>query len=133
MVQNEGKIECLRGTHVVYLAAPYSHKDQSVREYRAKLIDYAMSLLVKLGIMVYSPISHCHSMVTRHDMDGGYDYWAEYNAAMIARCDAMYVLTIPGWADSVGVTEEIKFAKSIGMEVRELDFTFDQFDRKGDC
>ena len=41
-----------------------------------------------------------------------WDYWEAYDKRLLAMCDQLYVLTLDGWYESVGVTAEIKPAQA---------------------
>lgn len=106
---------------LVYLAAPYSatylphEADTAVRERRFQLITHAATRMVEKGFLVFSPITHSHPMVVHGPRSsrgkGVFADWASYDFNMIANCKAVFVLTIPGWDRSVGVHEEIEFAR----------------------
>ena len=69
------------------------------------------------GCYVYSPIVHCHEIAAKYALPTDFSYWKGYNIDMIRRCDAFYILTIPGWEESKGVTGELTFAQSAGLEI----------------
>ena len=45
-------------------------------------------------------------------------FWARYDRSVLARCDAVAVLTLDGWEDSVGVQAELAIAGELGLLVR---------------
>ena len=49
-------------------------------------------------------------------IQGAYD-WLGLDLAILDRCDALIVLTVPGWRTSEGVTREIAAAERAGMPV----------------
>ena len=69
------------------------------------------------GHIVYSPISHSHPIAVQCDLPLDYDHWEEADKAFIDWCDAVYVVRIPGWKKSTGVTKEIEYARSQGKGV----------------
>lgn len=105
-----------------YLASPYSHKSEIVRAMRKFLVDAVGSQLVAQGIHVFGPIteSACYTKM-EPTLDGAWDFWKAHDLLMLDRCDAMLVLTLKGWAQSVGVSAEIKYAKERGLDVLFLD------------
>ncbi len=101
----------------IYLATPYSHKDFVVMLHRFHQVNKAAASLMKEGDLVYSPISHTHPIALAGDLPKGWDYWEAYDLTFIEWADELYVLMQPGWKESVGVTAEIKIAKSMGKPV----------------
>lgn len=52
-----------------------------------------------------------------------YETWKERCRALLLRCDEVWVLKFPEWETSVGVADEIQFARGAGLRVAHLDFT----------
>lgn len=101
---------------MIYLASPYTHPDPAVREDRFLLACRVAGLLVKKGLHPYSPIAHCHPIVTFYgDMGTDFAYWKEHNLNFLRRADGFLVLTIPGWLDSIGVAQECDIATQLGI------------------
>lgn len=107
--QPEGKL--------FYLASPYSHKNTIIKEYRYFLVAAAAAELYQAGFNLLEPIGSGHPIAIRYDLPQGYEYWQKRDRLMIERSDGVIVLTIPGWAESVGVTDEVKYAKELGKPV----------------
>ena len=102
---------------LIYLASPYSHKDKSVQEGRFDSVCEATARLMCSGQHVFSPIAHGHS-VARFGLPGEFDYWKAYCVNTLLRCDALIVLMLSGWSESVGVQYEIDLAKEHNIPVR---------------
>jgi len=102
---------------LVYLACPYSDPNSLVRASRAKMVNQAAGLLVQKGLMIFSPISHAHSIAEECDLPKGFDYWEKYDRAALSCCHRIIVLTLPGWESSVGVRAEIVIAKEMGIPI----------------
>ena len=98
---------------LIYLAGAYSG---TPRESFNNLTRYAVELF-NIGFFVYSPITHCHPMAVVGGMPTDFEFWGEYNRAMISKCDEVIVLMYEGWEDSTGVQAEIKIAREIGIPV----------------
>ena len=47
----------------------------------------------------------------------GYQFWQKRDRWFIRKCDGIVVLTLDGWVESEGVTDEIKYARSRGLDV----------------
>lgn len=102
----------------IYLAGPYSDNDPLVREKRyLRLLEAEYALIISEGYCVMNPIGMCHELAKMYKMPSGYKYWQSRDRELITRCDEVYVLTMQGWKESVGVTDEIAFARSLGKPV----------------
>ena len=105
-----------------YLASPYSHKDHSVMEERYLAIDNFAAEMFKQGFYkVHEPIASCHHKSKRHQLPSGYTFWQKRDRWLIDKSDAVLVLMIDGWKESVGVTDEIWYAKSLHKPVYGYD------------
>ncbi|MFA4945164.1 MAG: DUF1937 family protein [Lentisphaeria bacterium] len=107
--------------HLTYLASPYSDPDPAVREARFHAACHAASILMARGILVYSPIAHTHPIAQSGELPKGWEFWERYDRRMLAACDSLTVLCIPGWRESVGVQAEIAIAIEMGLPVRYVD------------
>ena len=101
---------------MTYLASPYSHPDPAVRLRR---YEQAAEACVKLctSIHVFSPIVHWHEIALRHVLPTEASYWWDYNRSMLRRCDSLFVLELPGWETSTGVSAELRLAEHLGLPV----------------
>lgn len=106
---------------VVYLAAPFSHPDDAVKQQRFDNINKAAHVLFEQGLAVYSPISMCWPIAKAHGMPTDFAWWGWYNRLMISRCDKLIVLKLDGWEESIGVQAEIKIAEELGIPVEYMD------------
>lgn len=100
-----------------YLASPYSHENRIVMDYRYFLVAAAAAELYNRGFNLLEPIGSGHPIATKYDLPKGYEYWQQRDRLMIERSDGVIVLTIPGWAQSKGVTDEIQYCKTLGKPV----------------
>lgn len=93
---------------MIYIASPYTHPDLTIMQRRYEVArDYAFQQ-IREGRCVFSPIVHCHDMYLQHkEAEANFNYWREYNIAMLGRASLIYVLMMPGWRESSGVTFEI--------------------------
>lgn len=108
----------LGGTHsnLAYIAAPYSHPDPEVVEGRMDEFANIISLLMAMEIHAVSPLMN-HPYLGRRRTPGTYDYWGPYSINLLRRCDAVIVIMLDGWIESVGVQDEIKHAKEFKKPV----------------
>jgi len=112
----------------VYLACPYSHPNPQTMEMRYHCVNKMTAQLMEDGIIVFSPISHCHEVARYLPSNDLYyrswDFWREYDFAFLRAARELLVLTLHGWQDSVGVTAEIAFAKECAKPIRYLPFEY---------
>lgn len=105
---------------MIYLASPYSHKSPAVVERRVELTGRVATDLVLRGLFVYSPIIHWHGLCLQYELPSDAEYWSAFNTNMIRRAEAMYVITIDGWKESIGVRGEISLAKQLGIPLTSV-------------
>lgn len=104
--------------NMVYLAGPYTHVDPIVRELRFQYFLKAEKYLLEHGDTVISPINMSHSFSLVYDLPIDYKFWQNRDRHFISICNEVVVLMMGGWETSVGVTDEIKYAKELGIPVR---------------
>lgn len=102
----------------IYIASPYTHNDPAVREQRYQRVATITSHLIKLGAFAFSPIVHCHPLAVKHGLPGDHAYWKLYNEAWIGWAQCLYIFQDHGWEASVGVQEEIRFAKKANIMIK---------------
>jgi hypothetical protein len=111
-----------------YLASPYSHDNQHVKDHRFQVVqEVTVKLLLDAGLYAFSPIAYNHPMVI-HDLPTDWGFWEEYDKAFIDHSDGLIVLTIDGWKESVGVQAEIEYAKNLNLPIVYL--SLDQVEEK---
>ena len=102
----------------IYLAGPYSHKDERVRKFRAKMIDKKCAELINQGYCVFSPISHSHTLVEFLPFESrDWDFWKKQDYTHLMTCQELHVFCLPGWNKSRGVNDEIRWAVDAGMKI----------------
>jgi hypothetical protein len=104
-----------------YLASPYTHDSQSVRESRFHQVCEIAAKLTERGLFIFSPIAHSHPIAMCGNLPTDWKYWEEYDRQMIAACDELIVAKIDGWEQSKGVTAEIKIANLLGIPVSYIE------------
>ena len=103
---------------MIYLASPYSHPDPLVRQDRFEKAMSACATLTKRGVHVFSPIAHWHPIAVSHDLPTDANYWMAYNIHHLKHSSRLFVLELPGWQESIGVTEEIRIAKALRLPIQ---------------
>ncbi len=100
-----------------YLATPYSHKSQEVKDYRAAVSDVIAMELTMQGRLIYAPMSSWHHIARKYDMPTDAKFWEKLNMSFLANSDRLLVIMLPGWETSVGVNDEIEFAVKHDIEI----------------
>lgn len=78
-----------------------------------RIINYVTAQLLEKGFIVFSPISHCHHLAMEYNLPTDAKHWEEFNKRFLMVSQALLIITIPGWKESIGVQNEIEMAKSI--------------------
>ena len=101
---------------MIYLASPYAHPSAVVRGARLEAIRHVCGKMVDAGQIVMAPLVYLAELAFRgvHPPQG----WYAYDLQMLARCDELLVLQLPGWEDSKGVMVEIAGAQTKGIPIR---------------
>lgn len=103
---------------MIYLASPYTHKEEIVRDRRFEQISEFTADLYQNGISVFCPIAYSHILATCFGLRGDWEFWKKLDCDFIDRCDEVWVCVLEGWRESVGVTDEIAYAKQTGKPVK---------------
>lgn len=103
-----------------YLAAPFTHTDPMVEEWRFHRINEAAALLIRGGFdSLYSPISHTYPIdghLAEHKAN--HDFWVnKFDLPFLEHSERLLVLMLPGWLESTGVKMEMKQAEERGISV----------------
>lgn len=97
----------------IYLAIPYT----GMQELSFKTANKVAAKLMKKGYLVYSPISHSHPIATQENLPKTWEYWEDVDTEFLKWCDYLYVVTLDGWKEGVGVQAEIRIAKACGKQI----------------
>jgi hypothetical protein len=101
-----------------YIAAPYWHPSEQVRnERRNQVIAYSM-MLTRRGILNYSPLLYTERFKKTAVPES---FWLEHGLRMVDACDVVRVLCLDGWKDSSGIAGEVKRAESQGKKVEYVE------------
>jgi len=115
-------------THISYLATPYSHPDREIESYRYRVVTWTAHWLIAGGRWVYSPITH-NVPFSEWGIGGAFAHWGPFDCSMLSRCDALIVLTLPGWEESIGVSAEIAHAKELDLPIEHLEPPYDELEK----
>ncbi len=109
---------------LTYLASPYTAGgvDHYARERRFFAACKAAAVMMQRGNSIFCPIAHSVA-VEDYGMDTpeGHAFWMAQDYSVLAHCAEMFVLTLPGWEESIGVAEEIAFCNRYSIPVYYLD------------
>jgi Domain of unknown function (DUF1937) len=102
----------------IYLASPYSHVDKAVRLKRFEAVERATAWLLNRRIWTFSPIVHCHNLAQVYGLPTDAEFWHAFNAAMLERSQALWILGIEGWQDSRGIMLEADLANQLKLPIK---------------
>ena len=107
----------------IYLASPYSHSSSVIERERFIKNSKVSARLFAKGVILFAPIVQSPCMARYGQLKGtDWSTWERFDRAIIRECKAVYVLTLTGWKESVGVTAEIVYAISEQIPVYYLDY-----------
>src|ERR1700674_2823229 len=110
-----------------YLASPYSHPDPAVRHQRYETAGRCLVWLLKQQIWTYSPIVHNHNLAVAHALPTTYEFWDNYNQALLRVADELLVLCDDGYRTSRGIAAEIAFARNERIPISGVFIAGDSF------
>lgn len=103
---------------MIYLCSVYSlEADAALMEKRWQYAMKRTAEFLKDGIVVFSPIAHSHEIALRYDLPKEFDFWEHLDFGYLEASTHVWVLKMPGWERSKGITAEIKEAKRLGKPV----------------
>lgn len=104
----------------IYLGSPYTDKSQLVQHKRYLQVSRMVADMLCHGLHVYSPIVHCHELAKRFRLPSDFDFWQDYNYAMLESASAFHILELAGWNESKGLKGEIKYAVSHSIPITRI-------------
>lgn len=107
---------------VVYLSAPYSSEQPEIAERRFHaLLDLQVALL-NAGITCINPLANALPFICQpNEQSLDYNTILDIDLKILARCDEMVVLALPGWSQSEGVKRELEYAITLKKPVTILE------------
>lgn len=106
---------------LIYLASPYTHPMPDVQHERAATAARVAGEMIKLGYHVFSPIAHGHTIVQHCNISGSWWQWHNLSLLMLSRCNELWICTIDGFGDSIGVNYEVGKAEEMGIPIKMID------------
>lgn len=111
----------LKDSEIEYLGLPYSDDDPAVEDWRAEVSNIIAVDLTKQGRIIFAPISAWHHLARKYKLPGTFEYWLKLDEEFIKASKRLLIITLPGWKESTGVTEEIKLAKKYYVPIEYID------------
>ena len=106
---------------MIYLAGPYSHEDPKVREERFEALTQKAAELMLDGHVVFSPITHGHTIAEYHDLPKDFAWWEKQDIDFLRHCSKLIILRLDGYDKSVGVTAEVELADLLNIPMEFID------------
>lgn len=101
-----------------YIAAPYWHESEQVRnERRNQVIAYSM-MLTRRGVLNYSPLLYTERFKKTAVPES---FWLEHGKRMVDACDVVRVLCLDGWQESSGIAGEVERAEGQGKPIEYVE------------
>ena len=102
----------------IYLACPYFHEDDAVKNSRFEKVNEMAGKLMKEGYIVFSPLSHSVPIDRTFTEEKLHDFWLTQDGPFVDWADELWILTLAGWRESYGVNWEAERALKQGKPVR---------------
>lgn len=102
---------------IIYVASPYTHDSQAVRDARFDVVTGYAAALWGAGMGVYSPLTQTHEAARRVALPTEWEFWQAQCRAFLSICSEVHILMLPGWRDSVGVRAELDIARGMSLPV----------------
>ena len=76
-----------------------------------------LGTLLRQGVRIFCPITHCHTASTICGLPSEFDWWADFDEGWIDKSDGVIVAKMDNWGQSKGITHEIEYAFETGKGV----------------
>src|SRR5271155_2053797 len=105
---------------LVYLASPLTHSDAAVRQQRSVAVARASGWFMSNNrdVFMFSPIAYAHLIASECTLPYEWHFWSEIDECMLSRCEEFWILCIPGFKNSTGVSAERIIATRLGLPCR---------------
>ena len=100
-----------------YLATPYTLYPTG-RDAAYRMACRESAVLIKAGLVIYSPIAHSHPISIYGGVDPlDWQLWMRQCRAMLPRVSGLIALKASSWETSLGMQEEIRIMRELGKPV----------------
>ena len=110
---------------MLYVASPYTHSLSVVRRARAYCASKLAGELMRRvqHDWLFSPIAQGHEVAQHlpNNVAESHEFWMRQCRQALAEAARLYLLPLPGWEDSRGLTWELEYAQSKSLPVVYLD------------
>lgn len=107
---------------MIFISAPYSHKDKKIEAKRYEQICRYAAQLFANNKTSMSPVMMGHPCLEFEKMPGDFAFWKNYSFEVLSKCDELHVLELDGWYESIGVTNEIIYADNADIPVKYVEY-----------
>ena len=110
---------------MIYLASPYTHDDPVVRYQRYRLaLECVAHFMTERHLAIFAPIAygHPHAHRSRALRAWTHEEWLAWSGHFLEVATALWVLTLAGWRESVGIRTELETAMRRGIVIRYIDY-----------
>ncbi len=117
-IRRDGSI-CVSCAHkeMIYLATPYTHKNDEIREIRFRQACMIGAKLIEEGHRLFSPIVAYHPMSWYGNFKTDYHTFGSFCKIHMSISTILYIAEFSGWEDSVGVASEMLLAEQQGLPI----------------
>lgn len=110
----------------IYLASPYStpagKQPLQTMGRRAAAVQLVVQRLLTAGAdLYYSPIAYFHPIAHKYTLPRDGAFWWKLNEKALRMADELWVVTLPGYLESMGVAQEIQFMEFRDAPIRYID------------
>jgi hypothetical protein len=102
---------------LIYVACPYGHPDKEIVEHRMSVVTEYLAKLSYEGKIAFSPLLMHYCLDKKFALPKDYEFWRLHSLTLLSKSDILHVLGLPGWNQSVGVLNEIEFAKKNSLPI----------------
>jgi len=112
------------GKRIIFVAGVFNTKDRAVMQNNIKLIAKVSLEFMEAGYCVLTPVLMGTKILDFYNVSTAFNgMWREVSFDYIDLCTEVHVICTPGWQDSKGVMEEIRYAESKNKPITYMEHT----------
>ena len=98
---------------MIYLAQPYWHVGEDIRNERAEIAADVTTALINRGFVVFSPIVYGTTIKENIYFEGLENKeWVDLDIKILSKCKLVLILALPGWTKSKGLERELQLTQA---------------------